>query len=343
MNSDGPESKGGRVSVPPSVRRPDSIPPAIVPGPVSVDARVRDQGLSVSASVRGAVPVSPNARNIDGLATDMRYLLHAYKGDIPPMILDATTSAAEETKRILHFLFGARIQMRNIQLAPFAQNKITAANEKVKSGVSTYEDTLFQHVVAARTLEDGLAEKGYRWAFQQIEGGITYTPQMVKLMHEIVKTRGFDIKQDVDGIVKNLNEEYMAKGIKPSREQFVEDFQAVIEVMGHHDDYDATERPSVTSIQSQKTKIQQFLQNLGNSFGTNADSERWKDIIDTNLERIGDPAQYFHFESLLFVASNAAKKPLSPESVRYAVSAINRYLMQAYYAAFELKLIGKSV
>lgn len=345
-HSDGPHSGSGRVSIPPELKGPGSLPPALIPSKVNADKRVLDQAAEVAPkSVRGALPLSPHARNIDSLERDIRMLLSGYRESADPMVIDATAHAAAETRMILHFLFDAKSHMRDIKLAPFAQSKITAVNNAVKSVSVPYEEAFLQHVQVARYMEDGLGQRGYNWAFQRHESGtgVVYTEEMLKVMREIVRMRGFNLKDDVDGIVKSINDDYASRGLRPSREQFIADFRQVVEVMGHYETYGDSERPSITSIQSQKMKIQQFLQQLGVSHGIDSDVPKWQDIIGTNVEKFEDPAQYFHYESLLHVASKAANQPLKPESVRYAVSAINRYLMQAYYAAFELKLIGKNV
>jgi hypothetical protein len=347
MNHNEGSGGSGRTSYSPDNQRgPATLPPALIPTKINPDKRVLDVVEAAPKSVRGALPLSPNARNIDSLERDVRMLLSGYRDAMHPMVLDATAHAASETRMILHFLYDAKPHMRDLKLAPFAQNKIGLINNAVKAvSHPPYEEAFLQHVQVARHVEEGLGQRGYNWAFQRHESGagVVYSQDMLNVMHEIVRLRGFDLKADVDGLVKSLNDDYVAKGIRPSREQFIADFRAVVDAMGHYDAYGETERPSVSSIQSQKMKIQQFLQQLGMTNGIDADVPKWQEIIQTNVERIEDPAQYFHYESFSNVANRAANEPLNPVSVRYAVSAINRYLMQAYYAAFELKLIGKNV
>lgn len=340
-NHEGPRSSQGPISR--NLDGPASVPPSVIPSPVRVDPRVAEFSAPVPASVRGAVSLSPHARNIDSLKTDIRYLTSRYR-DVHPEISEATAISADETRMIMHFLFDARTQIRQIHLAPFAKNKIGQCHEAMKQQLSApQEDVLFNHVVLARQMEDGIAEKGYRWAFQSHDEGVVYTPEMLRTMHAMIKVRGFDIKQDVDNILQTLRSEYATRPTPVSREQYIADYAEIVEAMGHLETYGETERPSVPLVQGQKTRIQQFFKELGNAHDIAGDAARWREILEVNLQRIDEPASFFHLESMQQVVLKARNQPLSAASVRYAVSAINRYLMQGYYAAFEMKLLGKNV
>lgn len=296
--------------------RRSSIPPISIPQATNIPEQISS---GTSAQALSKITLSPHARTIDQISTEGSIL---FRDD------DRGLSAANDTKRLLHFNYEESQRKAGLRFAPFVEKRLADAKLMIGDALVREEaHKLGEYEQAIQDLEDALTKSGLRFLISQTEGRTDLSRDFADILYRLFEIHGFNLKDMVDGHVVWAKIGLVEEEKPVTNENLLQKYMEGFEEYTYAREFDAAEESgAVKEKQLPKKALQRLIHSLQHSdaYGTACEIRTSLRVLEQSMEV---PLTFLEFDHLKCAGLRTAGKSITKQSLILTIAAVNRLLL----------------